>query len=192
MAKRRTTSTSKPARKPPGRRVIKASGMKRLKSGSFIGKASNAGVFTKKAPKSGQYIQVSRTARRKAPTKSSHGGGLVAQFLTTDGLGIVADNVATAFGLSKAQLAETIGVSPDTLQRFSRAFAPKTQTRLREMLEIVGRVADWAGGTDQAMAWYRAEPIPAFGDRTAEFLVKDDKASAVRGYLDRVAMGGFA
>jgi hypothetical protein len=60
------------------------------------------------------------------------------------------------------------------------------------MLEIVGRIADWAGGEKQAMAWYRAEPIPAFGGRTAEFLVKEGKAAAVRAYLDHVATGGFA
>ena len=63
---------------------------------------------------------------------------------------------------------------------------------LREMLEIVGRVADWAGGPLQAMAWYRAEPLPGFGDRPAESLVKDGKAAAVRDHLDRVALGGFA
>ena len=50
----------------------------------------------------------------------------------------------------------------------------------------------WAGGPLQAMAWYRAEPIPAFGGRTAESLVKDGKAAAVRDYLDSVALGGFA
>jgi putative toxin-antitoxin system antitoxin component (TIGR02293 family) len=116
---------------------------------------------------------------------------MVAQFLDAAGT-VDVDSVADWFGLSKAQLAETVGVQPETLQRFSRAYAPKTQSRLREMLEIIGRVADWAGGPTQAMAWYRAEPIPAFGDRTAEFLVKDEKANAVRDYLDRVALGGFA
>ena len=42
------------------------------------------------------------------------------------------------------------------------------------------------------MAWYRAEPIAAFGDRTAESLVKEGKAGAVRDWLDNVALGGFA
>ena len=60
------------------------------------------------------------------------------------------------------------------------------------MLEIVGRVETWAGGKDQAMAWYRAEPIAALGGRTAEALVKDGKATALRDYLDHVALGGFA
>jgi hypothetical protein len=97
-----------------------------------------------------------------------------------------------AFGFSKAQLAETAGLSVETLYRPGRVAAPKTQARLKEMLEIVSRVADWAGGKDQAMAWYRAEPIPAFGGRTAESLVKDGKATAVRDYLDHVALGGFS
>ena len=60
------------------------------------------------------------------------------------------------------------------------------------MLEIVNRIAGWAGGTDQAVAWYRAEPIPAFGGRTAEQLVKDGRAAALRDWLDHVATGGFA
>lgn len=100
--------------------------------------------------------------------------------------------VAQSLGMSKAQLAETAGVSIDTLYRTDRAGSAKTQARLREMLEIVDRVSGWAGGKDQAMAWYRAEPIPEFGGRTAESLVKDGKATAVRDYLDHVALGGFA
>jgi hypothetical protein len=100
--------------------------------------------------------------------------------------------VAKRFGMSKGQLAETIGLKPETVYRAARLEAPKTQTRATEMLEIIGRIADWAGGEKQAMAWYRAEPISAFGGRTAESLVKEGKAAAVRDYLDHVATGGFA
>lgn len=60
-----------------------------------------------------------------------------------------------------------------------------------QKLEILDRVAGWAGGERQAMAWYRAEPIAAFGGRTAEALVEDGKAAAVRDYLDHIATGGF-
>ena len=94
--------------------------------------------------------------------------------------------------MSQTRLAETIGVAPATLQRSARAKAPKTQERLREMMEIITRVIPWSGGPVQAAAWYRAEPIPAFGDRTAESLVKEGKAAAVREYLDGLAIGGFA
>lgn len=115
---------------------------------------------------------------------------LVTQFFDASGL-VVVDRVVKRFGMSKQQLAETIGVKPETVYRASRASAPKTQVRATEMLEIVGRIAGWAGGEKQAMAWYRAEPIAAFGGRTAEALVKEGKAAAVRDYLDHVATGGF-
>jgi len=115
----------------------------------------------------------------------------VARFIDDNGI-VAVDDVARWFGMSKGQLAATVGVRPETLQRVKRVAGPKTQSRVREMLEILGRVADWAGGKDQAMAWYRAEPLPAFGGRTAESLVKEGKAAAVRDYLDHVAVGGFA
>lgn len=94
--------------------------------------------------------------------------------------------------MTKASLAETLGFADDTLQRFSRAAAPKTQQRLREMLEILTRVERWAGGMPQAFGWYRGQGIPALGDQTAEALVKNDQAVIVRRYLDGLAAGSFA
>jgi len=102
------------------------------------------------------------------------------------------DDVAEAFRMSKAQLAVTAGLAREVFQKASRRDGPKAQGRVREMLEIINRVQDWAGGAAQAMAWYRAEPIPAFGGRTAEALVKSGAAAAVRDYLDHLATGGYA
>ncbi|MEX4010379.1 antitoxin Xre/MbcA/ParS toxin-binding domain-containing protein [Neoaquamicrobium sediminum] len=105
---------------------------------------------------------------------------------------IAVNKLADEFGMSKTQLAEAAGLARETLYRAQRSHAPKTQGRLREMLEIISRVTEWAGGKEQAMAWYRAQPLPAFGGRTAEALVKEGKAAAVRDYLDHMALGGFA
>jgi len=133
-----------------------------------------------------------RSATASAPARVTSGGGrLVMKFFDSMGR-ISVDRVARDFGMSKMQLAETIGLKPETVYRATRLGAPKTQARATEMLEIVGRISEWAGGDKQAMAWYRAEPIAAFGGRTAESLVKEGKASAVRDYLDHVATGGFA
>ena len=77
-------------------------------------------------------------------------------------------------------------------EKASRRDGPKAQSRVREMLEIINLVQGWAGGAAQAMAWYRAEPIPAFGGRTAEALVKSGAATAVRDYVDHLATGGYA
>ena len=96
------------------------------------------------------------------------------------------------YGLTKKQLAETVGLAPEALYKRERLGAAKTQSRLREMNEILTRVSAWAGGGAQAMAWYRAEPIPALGGRTAESLVKSGQAGQLRDYLDSIALGGFA
>jgi hypothetical protein len=116
---------------------------------------------------------------------------LVAIFMDKSGL-LAIDRVADTFGMSKTQLAQTVGLGREALYKSTRLRAAKTQNRVREMLEIVSRISGWAGGKEQAMAWYRAEPIPAFGGRTAEALVKTGKASALRDYLDHIALGGFA
>ncbi len=102
------------------------------------------------------------------------------------------DDIADAFAMSKAQLAETAGLAREVFQKTSRRSGPKAQTRVREMLEIISLVQGWAGGPAQAMAWYRAEPIPAFGGRTAEALVKSGQAGAVRDYVAHLATGGYA
>jgi len=135
------------------------------------------------------------TAAKKSVGSSDPGsaGGQALILTLMDRSGAISiERVADSFGLSKTQLAETVGLARESLYKADRNRTPKTQTRVREMLEIISRVTDWAGGKQQAMAWYRAQQIPAFGGRTAEALVKEGKAGAVRDYLDHLAVGGFA
>jgi len=132
-----------------------------------------------------------RPAARPVRTASTGDGNLVLRYLDAAG-GIDFDGITTGFGISKSQLAETAGLGRDVLQKATRRNAAKTQSRVREMLEIVARIEAWSGGQTQAMAWYRSQPIPALDGRTAEALVKTGKASAVRDYLDHIALGGFA
>jgi DNA-binding XRE family transcriptional regulator len=124
-------------------------------------------------------------------TASTPGESLVLSFMDRAGK-ITINQLADGFGMSKSQLAKTAGLARETLYRTERSGARRAQERLREMLEIISRVSEWAGGKEQAMAWYRSQPLPAFGARTAEALVKEGKASAVRDYLDHMALGGFA
>lgn len=105
---------------------------------------------------------------------------------------IAADELTSALGISKRELAETAGIPSGNLNRKARANSAQTQNRLRETIEILHRITPWAGGIKQAFAWYRSEPLAEFGGRTAESLVKSGKAVAVRDYLDHVALGGFA
>jgi uncharacterized protein (DUF2384 family) len=119
------------------------------------------------------------------------GVGFVTHFIDKGGV-VDVDRVATTFRMTKGQLAETVGLGAATISKAERRTAPRTQSRVREMLEIVSRVREWAGGETQAMAWYRSQPIPALDGRTPEALVKAGEAGAVRDYLDHLALGGFA
>lgn len=135
-------------------------------------------------------ISAGKPARTGAQRSVDHGFLVAARYLT-DGL-VDADKIVAEFGMTKAALAQSLGLAEETLQRFSRVTAPKTQQRLRDMIEILTRVAPWAGGMPQALGWYRGQSIPALGEQTAEALVKNDQASLVRSYLDGVAAGSYA
>ena len=125
------------------------------------------------------------------PSTGARSTSTVWGFFETPGP-IEASRVAETFGMSIRQLAETVGLPREAVYKSARARGGKTQSRMREMLEIINRVSEWAGGKEQAMAWYRAQPLPAFGGRTAESLVKSGQAGALRDYLDHLASGGFA
>lgn len=116
---------------------------------------------------------------------------LILSYVDQEG-SIAVERVAADFGMSKNQLAEMLGLARKTLDRSAINRDAQTQSRLEEMLEIVIRVANWAGCKEQAMAWYRTQPLPALGGRTSEALVKNGRAGAVRDYLDHVTLGGFA
>ena len=92
----------------------------------------------------------------------------------------------------KKEVAETLGLAIDAISRKDRIRSPMTQTRLREMVEILNKVEPLMGSPITAYAWYRSEPLPSFGSVTPETLVKEGRASDVRSYLDRMMSGGYA
>ena len=134
----------------------------------------------------------SRPRRPRPPARAVQPTRLSIASLMDERGALNVEDVADAFHMSKAQLAETAGLAREVFQKTARRDSPKAQTRVREMVEIISLVQAWAGGPAQAMAWYRAEPIPAFGGRTAEALVKSGQAAAVRDYIDHLTTGGYA
>ena len=102
------------------------------------------------------------------------------------------DLVANALRTNRREIASTLGLGGDALSRTTRIRAPKTQTRVREMLEILNRVETQAGSLLAAYAWFRSEPKQGFGGMTPNQLVREGKASHVHAYLDRIMAGGYA
>jgi uncharacterized protein (DUF2384 family) len=154
---------------------------------------ANEGWVSSYDLKSGAKREAKRARPGRAPDAKliSHGPLPATSFMNRAGLVDIA-LVADFFRMSKGQLAETAGLPAATLSKTDRREGPKAQSRITEMLEIISRIQDWAGGEAQAMAWYRSQPIPALDGRTPEALVKSGRAAAVRDYLDHLTLGGFA
>lgn len=101
-------------------------------------------------------------------------------------------SVADQFHTTVKEVAALSGLSPDTVAKQSRFRSKTSQQRLRDIVLILNRALPWCGSPMQAYAWYRSEPIPSFGDLTAEELVKRGLAEAVLEYIGRIAEGGYA
>jgi hypothetical protein len=100
--------------------------------------------------------------------------------------------LAEALLTTQDEIARTAGLGRDAIARKDRLASPRTQSRLREMVEILNRLSPRFGSALVAYAWYRSEPLPGFGGQTAARLVQDGRADAVMGYIDAVDDGGFA
>ena len=113
------------------------------------------------------------------------------EVISREGL-VEPDRLSAVLGVTKGELAAASGLSRDAVSKTRRLHAPATQARLREVTEIVNRILPWCGSVQQAFAWYRSQPIPSFGDQTAEDLVRAGRAEHVMSYLSRIAVGGYA
>ena len=114
----------------------------------------------------------------------------IAALASPDGFSprLIADRLLT----SVDDVARSAGLGRDALMRRDRIGSAKTQTRLREMLEVLNRVQPRFGSDLVAYAWYRSEPLMGFGGMTAMHLVAQGQAHQVMDYIDAVDAGIFA
>jgi hypothetical protein len=110
----------------------------------------------------------------------------------SDGGLFLPQKIATALRTTSAEVARTVGLGRDAVQRKDRVSSDKTQRRLREMAEILNRTEPRFGSALMAYAWYRSEPLPGFSGLTAMQLVRDGRAGDVMDYIDAVDAGVFA
>jgi transcriptional regulator with XRE-family HTH domain len=113
------------------------------------------------------------------------------QVINREGL-IEPDQLSDALRITKGELAAASGLSRDAVSKTRRSRSPATQSRLRELTETINRILPWCGSVPQAFAWYRSQPIPAFGDQTAEELVRAGRCEHLKSYLAGIAVGGYA
>jgi hypothetical protein len=100
--------------------------------------------------------------------------------------------VATALRTTREEVAATVGLGRDAVVRSDRIASPRTQKRLREMVEILNRVEPRFGSPLIAYAWFRSEPLAGFDGQTAMHLVRAGRAGDVMDYIDAVDAGVHA
>lgn len=100
--------------------------------------------------------------------------------------------IATALLTNADELARSLGLGKDAIQRKDRIASDKTQRRLRQMVEILNKVEPRFGSALLAYAWYRSEPLAGFSGQTAMQLVHAGRADDVLTYVDAVDAGLYA
>lgn len=116
---------------------------------------------------------------------------LTAEVMTSDGY-IEPKALAKIFHTTVEEVGHFTGIALTTLTKRDRMKGAKAQSQLQSVTEIISKIIPWAGNRYLAYAWYRSEPIPAFGGRTAENLVTEGKSNVVKNYIEHLALGGYA
>lgn len=84
-------------------------------------------------------------------------------------------------------LATQAHVHRNTLSRAPES--ESVQRFLREAVRVIRAATDLSGDVDKALFWYRNEPLPPFGYRSAEQLVSDGRTEDVLRYLESLEAG---
>lgn len=100
--------------------------------------------------------------------------------------------IAGALHATISEIARSAGLGRDAVQRKERVRSDRTQTRLRQMIEIINKAEPRFGSALIAYAWYRSEPLPGFSGQTAMQLVHAGRADEVLAYFDAVDAGVHA
>ncbi|MEP3115613.1 MbcA/ParS/Xre antitoxin family protein [Nisaea sp.] len=100
--------------------------------------------------------------------------------------------IASVLHTTTEEVASTVGLGKDAVQRKDRVKSHKTQRRLREMVEIINKVTPRFGSELMAYAWLRSTPLAGFSGWTAMQLIQDGKADQVLQYVDAVDAGVHA
>jgi hypothetical protein len=92
--------------------------------------------------------------------------------------------IVEALHTTSDELARSLGLGGDEVQRKDRIASARTQCRIRQMMDVLNKVEPRFGSTLLAYALYRSEPLPGFSRQTAMQLVQNNQADDVLTYID--------
>lgn len=73
----------------------------------------------------------------------------------------------------------------------ARPESPAVQARLEPIARILAQVEELTGNPDQAIVWFRHQPLPGHDGRTAQDLVQAGHGDAVLAYLEDLRDGAY-
>lgn len=100
--------------------------------------------------------------------------------------------LAQILSVSESELAESIGATSDPDATESGKAVLEEQERLVALVNLIERLIPCSGDPKAAYDWYRSQPLPGFGEKTAQDLVQSGRLSALEAHLDRIGNGGYA
>ncbi len=94
---------------------------------------------------------------------------------------------STLLNIDLKTLASQAHVHRNTLR-----LSPQSQTIqnfMREIIRVLRAASDISGNVPKTLFWYRNEPLPVFGYKTAERLVEEGRTDDVIRYLSSLSAG---
>lgn len=98
--------------------------------------------------------------------------------------------VAELLGVTMTELAGLIGVARNTLA--AKSGARKVDAALSPVVRVLAMAGEMAGSEERAAIWFKHQPIPGWGGKTAYDLMREGKADKVLAYLEAVRSGVYA
>lgn len=117
---------------------------------------------------------------------------MITSFLDSvrDGSTIAPKRMAERLRIPMTGLAKLAHLNRNTMA--SNAASPVVQAKLGQIAGIIAKATELSEDEDQAIIWFKFQPIPGFANRTAEQLVEQGHAAAVMTHLGRMEDGVYS
>ena len=101
-----------------------------------------------------------------------------------------ARRVSERLGLPLTDIAAMIGVARTTLT--AKSGRRRVDAALSPLVRIIAMAAEMAGDEGRAAIWFKHQPLPGWGGKTACDLVREGKSDRVLDYLESVRAGVYS
>ncbi len=101
-----------------------------------------------------------------------------------------ARRVSERLGLPLTDIAAMIGVARTTLT--AKSGRRRVDAALSPLVRIIAMAAEMAGDEGRAAIWFKHQPLPGWGGKTAYDLVREGKSNRVLDYLESVRAGVYS